>query len=303
MNDPVDLGAVEAAVAAAIRGVGDVTLLGHGEISIVLGWPSQRPSSALKRVPPFRNAEAADGYSAAVARNFELLAEAGVAVWPTQLLRTQRSDGRVVVYHHQPVADTSQLGTNVLRAAPDGDESALAMLDAIVKAAIAVCRPGAVGFDVQAANWLWDGTTATQIDFTSPFILNEHGDDLLFDTTSFLREYPLPMRRLLKKELIKIVHRFTSAEGAVTDLVANLQKEYLHRWVDPAIAVAAAHGLAIDRADTEAMLAEDAKLMPVLLKVRKAYRWWVQHTGRQYDTLLPEHTTYELLREKYGNAV
>jgi hypothetical protein len=302
MSDGVDLDEVEAAVAAAIGGRGEVRLLGHGEISIVLGWPTASPNVALKRVPPFKNAAAADTYEAAVERNFDLLAAAGIAVWPTELLRTTRADGRTVVYHQQPIADTSQLGTNLLRAAPDGDADALAMLDAIVKAALAVCRPGSVGFDVQAANWLWDGTRATQIDFTSPFLVNERGNDLLFDTSSFLREYPGPMRPLLKKELLKIVHRFTSAEGAVTDLVANLQKEYLHRWVDPAIAVAAAHGLTIDRAATEAMLAEDAKLMPVLLKVRKAYRWWVQHAGRKYDTLLPEHTTYELLREKYGNA-
>ena len=269
----------------------------------MLGWPTANPVWALKRVPPFATSEAADGYAAAVARNFELLAGAGVSVWPTELVRTTRADGRVVVYHRQPIADTTQLGTNLLRAAPDGDPNALAMLDAIVAAAIAVCRPGAVGFDVQAANWLWDGTTATQIDFTSPFLLNERGNDLLFDTTSFLREYPGPMRGLLKKELIKIVHRFTTPEGAIGDLVANLQKEYLHRWVDSAIAVAAARGVVIDRAATEKMLAEDAKLMPVLLKVRKAYRWWVQHTGRSYDTLLPERTTYELLRQKYGNAV
>ena len=231
---------------------------------------------------------------------FDILRAAGVAVWPTTLHRTQRADGSVVVYHQQPVADSSTLGTSVLRAAPDGDANTLAMIDAIVRAAVAVCREGEVGFDVQAANWLWDGTTATQIDFTSPFVVAASGKDLIFDTTSFLREYPGPMRGLLKKELLKIVHRFTTAEGAVTDLVANLQKEYLHRWVEPAIDVARSHGLHIDRAATEKMLAEDAKLMPALLKVRKAYRWWVQHTGRAYDSLLPHRTTYELLAEKYG---
>ena len=171
MSDAADLDAVEATVADAIRRKAEVRLLGHGEISIVVGWPTANPVWALKRVPPFATSEAADGYAAAVARNFELLAGAGVSVWPTELVRTTRADGRVVVYHRQPIADTTYLGTNLLRAAPDGDPNALAMLDAIVAAAIAVCRPGSVGFDVQAANWLWDGTTATQIDFTSPFLL------------------------------------------------------------------------------------------------------------------------------------
>lgn len=296
---------VETAIRTAIR-TGDeraLRLLGHGEISIVLGWPSQAPTMALKRVPPFRSAAAADSYEAACVAMFELLEAAGVAVLPTTLHRTERNDGRVVVYHRQPVADVSKLGTNVLRAAPDGDADARSLIDAIVRAALVVCRKGSVGFDVQAANWLWDGTTATQLDFTSPFIVDNTGRDLRFDTSSFLREYPAPMRGLLKKELLKIVHRFTTPEGAVTDMVANLQKEYLHRWVDPAIEIAASHGVRVDRAETEQMLAEDAKLMPVLLKVRKAYRWWVQHTGRQYDSLLPHRTTYELLAEKYaGNA-
>ena len=302
VTDVVDLGVVEAAVRAAIRTGNEnaLHLLGHGEISIVLGWPAKSPTMALKRVPPFRSREAADSYEAACVAMFEILEANGVSVLPTTLHRTERNDGRVVVYHRQPAADTSQLGTNILRAAPDGDASALALLDAIVRAAVAVCRKGSVGFDVQAANWLWDGATATQLDFTSPFIVDNTGRDLRFDTSSFLREYPAPMRGLLKKELLKIVHRFTTAEGALTDMVANLQKEYLHRWVGPAIEIAASHGVHIDRAETETMLAEDAKLMPVLLKVRKAYRWWVHHTGRHYDALLPHRTTYELLAEKYA---
>jgi hypothetical protein len=288
-----DLAVVEAAVGAAIRsGSGaDVRLLGHGEISIVLGWPADAPQHALKRVPPFRDDASAIRYIDVCERFFAILADAGVTVLPTTLHRTTRTDGSVVVYHRQPVADPSQMGLNVLRAAePRPDHPLLA---AIVEHVAAVCRPNAVGFDVQIANWLWDGQVARQLDFTSPFLLNDTADDLQFDTSGFLREYPAPLRPYLKKELLKLVLRFTTAEGAVGDMVGNLLKEELEPWVDPAIEAARRAGLHIDRAVTTKMFEDDKKLLPLTLRLKKGQRWWLSHTGRRYDSLLPEKTTYE----------
>lgn len=293
MSDELpDLVHVEACVADAIRrrDQGELRLLGHGEISIVLGWPATDPAHALKRVPPFRSAAAAATYLDVCARNMQLLRGAGVALWPTTLHTLHRSDGAAVVYHRQPVADASQIGTSVLRTAPETDDHPL--LDAIVDAAIAATGPG-VGFDVQAANWVWDGAVAHQIDFTSPFLLDERRRDLLFDTRSFLAEYPAVLRPVLKRELTKVILRFTTPEGAIGDMVANLQKERLHRWVDPAIAAAARKGVAIDRIDTTKMYEDDKKLMPLTLRLKKLQRSWRQRTGRPYESLLPERTTYE----------
>lgn len=291
-DDLPDLAHVEERVAAAIRrpGDSDLRLLGHGEISIVLGWPSEQPAHALKRVPPFRSAERAATYVDVCERNMRHLRDAGVALWPTSMHTLQRHDGAAVVYHRQPVADAAQIGTNVLRAAPDADEHPL--LDAIVDAAIAGTAPHA-GFDVQAANWVWDGTVAQQIDFTSPFLLTDGHDDLQFDTSSFLAEYPAVLRPVLKRELLKLIIRFTTPEGAIGDMVANLQKERLHRWVDPAIAAAARRDVIIDRASTTKMYEDDKKLLPLTLKLKKAQRAWRLRTGRSYESLLPERTTYE----------
>jgi hypothetical protein len=288
-----DLADVEAAVGVAIR-TGDrraLRLLGHGDISIVLGWPTEQPAHALKRVPPFRGVAAAAQYEAVCRRNFELLDAAGVALWPTTLHTLSRPDGTAVVYHRQPIADAARLGSNVLRRADRADHHPL--LDAIVTATAAVVTP-TVGFDVQVANWLWDGSTATQLDFTSPFLLNAARDDLLFDTSSFLREYPAALRPYLRRELTKLIHRFTTVEGAVGDMIANLQKEGLHEWVDPAIRSAKERlGVTIDRAVTTKMFEDDRKLMPLTLRLKRAQRWWMHHTGRRYDSLLPERTTYE----------
>ncbi len=288
----IDLHEVEAAVGAAIR-TGDASklrLLGRGEISIVLGWPSAVPEHALKRVPPFRTRQMAETYLLACEQNFDILRSAGVGIWPTTLHLIERSDGTAVVYHRQPIADVEQLGTNVLRAAPPADHHPL--LEAIIAATRAVVTP-TVGFDVQAANWLWDGITATQLDFSSPFLLDEKRTDLLFDTSAFLREYPAALRPLVKRELTKLVRRFTTPEGALSDMVANLVKEGLEQWVDPAVAIARTQGIVIDATEARKLLADDAKLMPLLLKVKRSQRWWVQHTGRSYDSLLPHDTTYD----------
>ncbi|MFZ4718990.1 MAG: DUF6206 family protein [Ilumatobacteraceae bacterium] len=291
--DLPDLEQVEAAIGSAIRTRTShgVRLLGHGEISIVLGWPAEQPQHALKRVPPFRTQAAAEQYIAVCEAFLAHLSGAGVPILHTTLHTTTRADGAVVVFHRQPVADSVHLGTNVLRStAPDADHPLLA---AIVSHAQAVVEDRRIGFDVQAANWLWDGQTARQLDFTSPFVLNDTGDDLQFDTTGFLREYPAALRGYLKKELLALILRYTRPEGAIGDMVGNLFKEDLEPWVDPAIEAARRAGVVIRREDAQKMYDDDRKLLPLTLRMKKGQRWWLQHTGRRYDSMLPERTTYE----------
>ena len=288
-----DLSQVEAQVCTAIsrRDSSSLRLLGHGEISIVLGWPTDAPVHALKRVPPFRTAALAQQYIGVCEQNFDIMRRAGVQLWPTSLHTVTRDDGRVVVYHRQPIADAASIGSNVLRAAPPADTHPL--LDAIVASVVEVVSP-TVGFDVQVANWLWDGSTACQIDFTSPFLMNDARDDLLFDTSGFLHEYPAVLRPVLRRELSKLIRRLTTPEGAIGDMISNLHKEGLHQWVDPAIRAARdVAGVTVDKAVAIKMYEDDKKLMPLTLRLKKGQRWWMQHSGRTYDSLLPERTTYE----------
>lgn len=292
----IDLAAVEAAVAGAIRqrSTDGLTVLGHGEISLVLAWPTATstttPTTAVKRVPPFRDVSRAQRYVSVCDEFFDLLHAAGVATLETKLHLHERHDGRAVVYHQQPIADSAQLGTNVLRATtPIADHP---LLVAIADAAAAVCAP-TIGFDCQMANWLWDGEVATQIDFTSPFVLAESRKDLTYDSHAFLQEYPLILRPSLRHELTKLVQRFTTVEGALGDLLANMMKEDLHEWVDPAILTFNERlGLRMQRAEAQRMLENDSSLLPLVLKLKKAQRWWLGHTGRRYEQLLPAVTTY-----------
>jgi hypothetical protein len=64
--------------------------------------------------------------------------------------------------------------------------------------------------------------------------------------------------------------------------------------MDPAIEAARRDaGVVIDRGAATKMFEDDKKLMPLTLKLKKGQRWWVTHTGRRYETLLPERTTYD----------
>ena len=288
-----DFAEIEAAVAKAIRrrSTSELKLLGHGEISVVLGWPTSAPVAAVKRVPPFRDIARAQKYVEVCDDFFATLRAANIGIWPTTLHIHERPDGRTVVYHQQPIADLTQLGTNVLRAASPA--SSHPMLDAIVDATARVCTR-TLGFDCQLANWLWDGTTATQLDFTSPYALTESRDDLLYDTHIFMQEYPVVIRPYLRKEFTSLLRRFTSAEGALADMVSNMMKEGLDQWVDPAInTINSRLGLNLQREKAQWMYDNDRKLMPTVLKVKKVQRWWLTHTGRHYEQLLPAKTTYE----------
>lgn len=62
---------------------------------------------------------------------------------------------------------------------------------------------------------LWDGSTATQLDFTSPFVLTPNRKDMTYDAQASLQEYPLVLRPYLKRELTTIIRRYTTAEGAL----------------------------------------------------------------------------------------
>ena len=51
-------------------------------------------------------------------------------------------------------------------------------------------------------------------------------------------------------------------------------------------------GVTIDLAACQTMFDTDRKLFPLALRAKRVQRRWMQLTGRRYESLLPEHTTY-----------
>ncbi len=292
----MDLGLVERTVQQAIRArsYDGLTMLGHGEISMVLGWPTEAPTMALKRLPPFADRERADQYAGQCRRWIALMDERGVAVLPTEQHVHVRDDRRAVVYHQQPLVDAARIGHRVLREATPAPRHDL--LDAIVDA-VGRGTSDRVGIDAQAANWYWHDGVATMLDVTSPFLLTADGKDLEYDVIMFVQEYPAAMRGYLRKEILGLLPRYTTPAGVLSDMVANLFKEGLEHWAQPTIDTARERiGVEVDMAVCRKMFDDDRTLFPLALRLKRVQRRWMLLTCRRYESLIPERTTYEVLR-------
>lgn len=287
-----DLENLEAEVARALED-GDpsrLRILGHGEISLVLGWPADGPRVACKRLPPFPSSASFDAYAAVVRRYIDELRSGGISVVDTDLRHLVRSDGTVIGFHVQPVLPAELLGVEVLRRSqPD---IAHPLLPAVVDAVVGVTTP-TLGVDAQLSNWVWMDGEPWQLDLTTPFLLED--GRLAFDLTPFLCALPAVVRPVVRRQMVQLVHRWTSARGALLDMAANVRKEGFDEWLDPVLHhVNGRVEPPVTRDEVVGVNTSDERLWPVLLRLEQVNRWWqrrVRH--RAYEFLLPKRTTYE----------
>jgi hypothetical protein len=268
-----------------------IRLLGAGELSVVLGWPTDAPDHAVKRLPPFADRAAFDAYATVVHDYVARLRARGMQVVDTDVRAIGRDDGKVVGFHVQPVLPTADMVLTILRTTdPTPDHP---MISAIVAAVDAV-TDGRMGVDAQLANWVWRDGQVHQLDLTTPFVLGPGGGPA-FDMKPFLEIMPAPIRGVVGKEMVKLLHRWMTARGALLDLVANAYKEGLDAWVPSLLGTI---NLAVDppvsAQEARKTLKEDARIFPVLLRLERGQRWWRQRVRRRpYEFLLPDRTTYE----------
>ncbi len=293
MTTTVDLDVLEHDVGRALA-TGDASrlrIIGHGEISIVLGWPPAEPAAVCKRLPPFANRESFEAYRDVVLRYVAALRAGGVRVVDTEVRHVQRPDGRVVGFHVQPLLSGACLGTEILRAADvsEGHPLVPAVVDAVARV-----TTDRIGVDAQLSNWMWLDGEPWQIDLTTPFLLGADGRPA-FDLAPFLGALPAVVRPVVRREMTKLMHRWTTARGALLDLSANLLKENLDGWLDPVLdCVNARVTPAITRAEAARVHLDDRRLWPLLFRLEHANRWWQRRVRRRpFEFLLPERTTYE----------
>jgi hypothetical protein len=291
--EPGELRALEdeVSLALAARDPGRLPLLGHGEISLVLGWPPDRPRVACKRLPPFRDAAAFGRYATVVRRYVDELRAGGVRVVETDLRHLVRPDGRVVGFHVQPVLPAGALGTAVLRS---GDSAhGHPIVPAVTEAVVEVTH-ARLGVDAQMSNWAWIEGEPWQLDLTTPFLLDERRRPA-FDLTPFLAVLPAPVRPVVQRKMCTLMRRWTTARGALLDMAASLLKERLDAWVDPVLTeVNARVDAPISRSEAARVHASDRRLWPLLFRLERANRWWQLNVRRRpFEFLVPERTTYE----------
>lgn len=289
VGDP-DLDAVEAAVRRAIdeRHSDELVLLGNGEFSLALKWGDDDQAIVVKRVPPFDDRALADQYIRAVDSYISDLERRSVRCVATRQLTHRRANGSVVVYHCQPLLDPDRLADRVLAMAEPSPDHPIVqgVLDAIITV---VERGGTI--DAQVANWYWFEDRLWQLDFSTPIALDERGK-LPYPASAFLREYPLVVRPLVLREMVKLIPPYSKVPHNVVDIMAHLMRVGLEHWCPSVSEAAAARGYTAGVDEARSAYAEQLKFYPPLLKLKRAQRRWMELTRRKYDVMLPTVTSY-----------
>lgn len=278
----VDLARLESQVAGALRtrDHSALPIMGFGEISVALGWPTPEPTHVCKRMPPATAADHA-AYKTQVEEYIDDLTKSGLTVVPTSVMAVERGQDRVV-YLVQPLLSKTTLGDQVLAQSEPDDEHPF--LEAVGQAiTIASDR---LSVDGQVTNWSWDGAALTLIDVGTPFVWDEDGAATLI-MDPFLKMLPAPTRAVVRRDMKSMLNRWQTPRGVAVDLLGNLLRIDEERWMDPAIQ---AMNRIVDpaepirRSEAEALIAEDLKTWPRLKKLQRTQRAWQTTVRRRpYD--------------------
>ena len=264
-----------------------LAVLGYGEISLVLGWPREDPALACKRLPPFPDRDRFHSFAEALADYLEALEAAGAGPLPSELRALDGEGGGVAAYVLQPVLPAETLGPAVLARADPAEGHPL--VGAIVATARAAVGPR-VGLDAQLANWAWEEGRLRYIDVTTPMLWSEDGRSLL-DLDLLAKAYPAILRVPLKRLVAPgILDGYRNLRGVFFDLAGNLIKERLEDWIPPFLAEM--NGVLDEPITLEQVRSyyrRDARLWELLLRIRRADRFWRRRIRRRpYPFLLPK---------------
>jgi Family of unknown function (DUF6206) len=286
MDLALDLDRVDAAVQAAIDAgePGELRVLGYGEITLVLGWPTEHPHLAVKRLPGFRHRPQLDRYTALVERYLAELDRRGVRTVPTAVRAVSGPDGELHAYLVQPLVRRDRMLNHVLRSARSSWGAEL--LERLAER-VAGAVDARVGLDAQAANWAIEGDRMSLVDVSTPMLRDHRGREEL-ELGPFVSIYPWALRAVLRPVARSIMANYHDPRAVLLDVASNLHKEELDRWV-PALLSAANQRVSpgITAAEVRDYFARDKRVWLLLQHLRRADRAWqrrVRH--RPYPFLL-----------------
>lgn len=292
----LDLERLDAAVEAAIAQgeAGALNVLGYGEITLVLGWPTAAPEVAVKRLPVFASAEALARYEELLRDYLALLRRRGVHAVETDLHAVAAPGGARRAYLVQPLVPRARLLGDALRAEADPGRGA-ALLDALA-AATSAAVDDAAGLDAQPSNWAVrdDGASLAYLDVSTPMLRDASGRDRL-DAEVFLSIYPWALRPALRRVARTVLSGYHDARTVLLDAASNLHKDGLDAWIPALLAAANARldGPPISRDEVLRYFAQDKRLWLLMQRLRRADRAWQRRVRRRaYPCLLPPPYAY-----------
>ncbi|HEX6583640.1 MAG TPA: DUF6206 family protein [Thermoleophilaceae bacterium] len=283
----LDIERVDRAVEEAIRAgePGSLRVLGYGEISVVVGWPCERPELAVKRLPPFRDQGQLDRYADLLERYTAALRGRGVQVVPTELRAAKAGRGGPRAYLIQPLVPRERQLNVLLRKAPP--EIGAALLDALAEQVALVVDPE-LGLDAQASNWAVEDGGLACFDVSTPLMRSRDGRHEL-DLSLFLSIYPWALRAVLVPVAHSVMAQYHDARTVLLDAASNLVKERLERWL-PAFLDAAGARVSppLDESEVRRYFSRDKRLWLLMQGLRRCDRAWQRRVRRRdYPFLLP----------------
>lgn len=283
------LGSLELEVQTQLRGPGEpiLRLLGHGEVTVTVAYPTGNPVWACKRMPPVGAAPAA-AHRDHVLRYIGELRTLGVPVVPTSCHVVPSGSDAFAVYLCQPIVPSELLGPEVLLAAePDAMHPLIVRAFALVAAAIGP----RIGIDMQLANWAWVDGSPWLLDVSTPFTTSGDGRPEL-DLSVVLAPFPALARPVLRTLVLpSVMARYHDLRACLLDFVANLQRERLGHWAQAAL-TAANHlvDVPLTHDEMERYYRSDARLWEMVYHLKRLERFAKRATGGTYQFLLPPPT-------------
>ena len=234
------------------------------------------------------SADAAADYGRRFVAYLDRLAERGVVPVASAFRVVVGTGSTRVAYVTQAVLDPDDLGPAILRrSAPDPDHP---LLRGIVDAVGAVCDPR-TGLDAQVSNWALVDGQLRYLDVTTPMLFDPSGRAEL-DLGLFLAAYPWALRGLIGRFVAPdVIGAYRDPRRVGVDLAGNLLKERLAEWIPSVIeAVNRTVEAEITEDEVRRYYRSDARLWELMLRLRRADRWWQRRIRRRtYPFLLPGH--------------
>jgi hypothetical protein len=284
----LDLAQLDADVERAITAGASTGLrvLGYGEFTLVLGWPTARPTLAVKRLPLFSDESQLEGYRNVLDHYVEALRERDVPVAATELLRAGPPGAEGLhAYLVQPLVPAEKMLNLVLREAePDHGARLLGALVTLVTESV----DAGIGLDAQAANWAVEGERLATVDVSTPLMRDASGRDLL-DLDLFLSIYPWAMRPALARIAHGVMGQYHDPRTVLVDVASNLIKERHERWL-PAFLAAANLRVTppLTEREVRGYFARDRRFWLLMQRLRRVDRAWQRRVRRRpYPFLLP----------------
>ncbi|MFF7728700.1 DUF6206 family protein [Streptomyces sp. NPDC008001] len=283
-----DLRELEQHVRAALA-AGDprgLTVLGYGEVTLVLALETARGAFACKRLPVFGGRERFEAYGRTLTRYTDRLSAAGVHVAETALWHTGLPFGKIVGYCVQETLPVKRLVSHLLHTEDRAwaEDFFARFLDTVHGAVSPV-----LGLDAQASNWIDLDGDLVYLDVTSPLMRDARGRELL-DVRLFFTSLPWILRDAVRIAVAKsIFDKFYTPRGVVLDFLGNLHKERLDALVPAFLEQANARITpALTAGEVAAYYKGDASMWELIQRLRKADRaWHLKVLRRPYPFLLP----------------